>query len=606
MLLAAFASAAAQEESCRPQWPNYNNGLDGQRYSTLTQLTPRNISKLRSVCEIILGEVSSFQSGILVIGETLYVTTPHLTVALDALSCRARWRHVYRPTSPEIHPTNRGAAYADGRIYRGTGDGHVLALDARNGRELWRVAAGDSHRGEFFSAAPIVWKDWLYIGTSGGDYGASSRMMALDRITGKEVWRFNLVPTDGEPGADTWSYPEGKTRIGAATWSSYSLDESTSEIFVSTGNPGPALAPDERRGADLYTDAVVVLDARTGKLQWYYQAVPNDGLDYDIGAAAVLYRDAHHRRRLAVAGKDGFLSLVDRESRALVARVAVTTIVNSGVHATVEGIRVCPSVTGAVLWNGPAFDPKRHALYVGSVDQCGMVYAHAGDPKSDAARAFGTMALPPPAGDRASGWVVAVDANDGKVLWKFHADAPVVSAITPTAGGLIFGGTTDGDLFALDAADGRELYRTNTGGMMGGGIVTYALHGRQYLAYTSGGIMRGSFMRHVGQPKVVIAAVGATAPVVRIALPAPRAASGSAETAASRPLRRYAELCALCHGAAGQGIDGPALKGAGTQLDAAQIAEVIEHPGMGMPAYFPDVLDHSEVRELARFIVTWK
>ena len=544
-----------------------------------------------------VGEVSSFESGILVIGDTLYVTSPHTTLALDAVTCKVRWRHVYQSTDPEIHPTNRGPAYANGRIFRGTGDGRLLALNARTGAEIWRVAAGDSRRGEFFSASPIFWKNRLYIGTSGGDWTASGRMMAYDCATGREIWRFNLVPKDGEPGAETWSNPAGSPRMGGATWSTYSLDPVHVDLFVATGNPAPALAPDERRGADLYTDAVVVLDADTGKLRWYYQALPNDGLDYDVAAAPVLYRLATGRRAFAVAGKDGFLSLVDRQTHARLAHVPVTTIENPGVHATVDGVRVCPSLFGAVLWNGPAFDPRTRTLFVGAIDDCGMVYSHGGNPQSEGARGFGTAGGFLPGGEAASGWVTAVNADTGRISWKYHADAPIVSALTPTAAGIIFGGTTDGNLFALDSATGEELYRTPVGGMLGGGVVTYALSGQQYVAFIYGGMMRGSFMRHVGKPTIAIATIGAaTTPVVKIAMP----------ESDMGPPQVYAQLCALCHGSTGEGLDAPDLRGVAAHLNSGAIAQIIEHPGIGMPAYYPDVLGEKQVEELAQFIAAWK
>ena len=167
------------------QWQTYNKSYEGQRYSPLRQIDRTNIATLKRVCEVEVGEQGAFQSGLLVIDDTLFMTTPHTTLAVNATTCEVRWRDVHVETAPYLNPGNRGPAYYEGKIFRGTGDGWLVAFDARTGRQLWKVAAGDTKLGEHFSSAPIAWKGKLYIGTSGGDWGAQARVAAYDVDDGR-------------------------------------------------------------------------------------------------------------------------------------------------------------------------------------------------------------------------------------------------------------------------------------------------------------------------------------------------------------------------------------------------------------------------------------
>src|SRR5262245_48379320 len=411
LLLPALAAPAGYGP-----WPTYNNGYDGQRYSPATQITPANVGSLERVCEAQLGDAGSFHAGPIVIDDTLYITTAHTTVALDATNCAIRWRHVYKPEQQEVYAVNRGAAYLDGRLYRGTGDGRVLALDAHTGQELWRVKAGDPTKGEFFSSAPIAWKDLVFIGAAGGDWGIRGYVLALDAKTGAERWRFYTVPMGQEPGADTWARPEHAAHGGAAMWTTYTLDTSTGELFVPSGNPAPDFSPDARPGSNLYTDSLVVLDALTGKLKWYHQFKSNDGLDYDFGAAPALYKSGAGRSLLAAGSKDGNLYALDRSSHAVVFKTPVTTIKNADARPTPQGVDVCPGPLGGVEWNGPAVDPAG-IVYVGSVDFCWTVASASGTPEYKAGELyFGTGQTPLQSpGHEARGWVHAVDGATGKI-----------------------------------------------------------------------------------------------------------------------------------------------------------------------------------------------
>jgi len=594
-LLCALSSAA----QIGP-WPTYNNGYDGQRFSPAKQITPGNVGTLKRACEAHLGDAGTFHSGLLVIGRTLYVTTAHTTVALDAANCTIRWRHVYKPEQQEVYAVNRGAAYLDGRIFRGTTDGRVLAIDAKSGKELWRVKAGDPEKGAFFSSAPIAWKGLVFIGTAGSDWGVRGYVLGLDAKTGAEKWRFNTIPTGDEPGADSWQVPSSTVHGGGGLWTTYTLDTKTGELFVPVANPAPDYRPDERPGANLYTDSLVVLDAMTGKLKWYHQFTSNDGLDYDFGAAPALYTGSDGAKLAAAGSKDGNLYGVDRATHDVRFKTAVTTIENPGIRPTPEGVKACPGPLGGVEWNGPAVDPRSRTIYVGAVDFCFLYKS--GNDTSGAFAYLGTSSVPIGGADSAKGWITAVNGDTGDVLWKYHVGAPVVSGVTPTAGGVVFGGDLNGNLYGLDAKTGAELYKANMGGAVAGGVVTYEVGGKQYLATTSGNISRATF-KSTGTPTIVILTTGLAKDEPKIVAVAEEASSSSP---AEHGKALFGQFCGACHGAQGEGGVGPALKGEAAKKSTPEVTAFIKNPKSPMPKLYPAPLSDKDVSDVATFVETLK
>jgi alcohol dehydrogenase (cytochrome c) len=260
-------------------WSGYNNTYDGQRFAAFNQINTRNVSRLKQVCELKLGEEGPFQTGPVVIGNTMFLTTAHTTVAMNATTCAVYWRHVDSKGQQDPLSVNRGVAYLNGRLFRGMPGTRLAALNAASGKVLWDVKVGDLSLGEFLSSAPIAWNGTVFIGLAGGDWGIRGRIMGFDAATGREIWRFYTIPMGSERGAETWHIPETAERGGGAMWTSYTLDTQSGELFVPVGNPAPDFAPDARPGDNLFTNSIVVLDAKSGALKWWYQATPADGFD---------------------------------------------------------------------------------------------------------------------------------------------------------------------------------------------------------------------------------------------------------------------------------------------------------------------------------------
>ena len=465
-------------------WLMYNKGYRGQRYSRLKSINTANAAKLRPICMLQLGELGTFSTGPVVYDGVLYATTHLGTYAIDATTCKKLWSHQHVAQGPEMNATNKGVAIAGGRVIRGTQDGFLYALDAKTGAPLWVRQVADWSIGEGIGAAPIVWNDVVYVAKAGGDWGIRGRMMAFSVADGALLWSFDLIPTGNETGANTWEKPDSAEHGGGAAWVTYALDRDTGTLFVPVGNPGPDYHKDLRPGANLFTISTVALDARSGKLKWWYQLRPND--DHDWDATVVSLFETGDRKLVATAGKEGILHVVDRDHGKLVFKLPMTTVENHDAPITAEGVRVCP--VAGVQWNGPAYSPLTALLYVNAIDWC-TVFRLGPDPTWVATIPYTGLANGWGTNDPTSqwsGWINAVDPRRGKMAWRIHTPTPMYAALTPTAGNVLFTGDLNGNFLALDARNGNTLYSFDTGGPIAGGIVTYERKGRQYIAVASG------------------------------------------------------------------------------------------------------------------------
>jgi len=467
-------------------WLYQTHDYAGTRYAALDQVNRDNVDRLQPVCAHQLSERSNFQTNPLVYHGVMYLTTVHSTVAIDATTCRPLWKHVWEVMDRDVWLKNRGVAIKDGRVVRATSDGYLVALDAANGHLLWARHVADADRGETFTMAPMIFEDLILIGPAGSENAIRGWVGAFRLQDGQPVWRFNIVPEPGEPGSETWDNPAGIPVGGGAVWTPMSLDTERGLLHVPATNPAPDFPAALRGGDNLYTNAMIALDVRTGKLAWYDQLVPADDHDWDLTQVSPLYRtqvNGEQRDLIATVGKDGILRVIDRDSHERLFETPVTTIENAEAPVTTEGTRACPGVLGGVLWNGPAYNPGTNMLYTPAVDWC-ATFILAEDIRYIEGEDYlgGEVELD----DDWQGWVTAVDASDGTVRWKYRSDRPMVASVTTTAGGLVLTGELNGDFLALDAATGDVLFRFYTGGPIGAGVVSYEIDGKQYIAVMSG------------------------------------------------------------------------------------------------------------------------
>jgi alcohol dehydrogenase (cytochrome c) len=467
-------------------WLYHTHDYSGKRYVDLAQIDSTNASKLRVACVYQVGELSNFQTGPIVYDGTMYITTTRTTVALDAVTCRPRWRHTWEPKLAEVWRNNRGVAVANGRVVRGTSDGYLLALDASDGTLLWARKAADAAVGETFTMAPLIYEDLILIGPAGSENAISGWVGAFRLDDGELVWRFKTVPGAREPGDPSWGNPKDIVLGGGAVWTPFSLDLERGELYVAVTNPAPDFPAALRPGDNLYTNSAVALDVKTGALRWYEQLVPADFHDWDLTQVSPLYRasiEGRARDLMATVGKDGLLRVLDRETHEEWFQTEVTTRENVDAPLTPEGVRACPGAMGGVEWNGPAYNEKTGMLYVAAVDWC-FTFHVAEDVRFVPGKLYlGGYTRREGVG---KGRLTAIDGKDGSIRWRYDSPRPMLAAVTTTAGGLVLTGELTGDFLVLDAASGNELYRFHTGGAIGGGVVSYEVKGKQYMAVMSG------------------------------------------------------------------------------------------------------------------------
>ena len=491
-------------------WPSYNRTLAGDRFSPLAEIDRSNVATMREVCTYTLPEVAALQAGPVVVAGAMYFSTDTMTYAIDAGTCAEKWKKSRHSATPGGGPAvNRGVAYLDGRVYRGTSDTHVLALDANDGHTVWDVQLDIAGPGVQLPMAPIAWRGLVFIGNAGGDRsGVIGHVYALDAATGGVKWKFDVVPATG-PARATWgrgaasAYPIS----GGAFWTSFTLDEKTGVVYVSSGNPAPDFDSAVRDGQNLYANSLIALDAATGRMLAYNQLVTHDFHDWDVDSPSPVVTTRSGRDVIASANKEGLLSVLDRGRLATFAsvsalsttgvpqelrvlyQVSTTTRENVEVPLSRERpTRFCPGILGGAEWNGAAFDPTRNSFFVGANDWCSIVQLqreNAPVPRIGAGY-FGAATQRMDSAPAAKGWLTAYDADNGQVRWKFAAPKPVLAGVTPTGGGLVFTADLGGTVYAFDADDGRVRWQTSAGQSIGGGVVSYVAGGHQRLGVMAG------------------------------------------------------------------------------------------------------------------------
>ena len=573
------------------QWPSYNQRLDGQRFSTLDEITLDNVNALGTLCSVQIDGPTTFNAGLIVVDGIIYTNTGHVTAAIEADTCAIKWLHTYVPEDDEIVPSSRGPAVLNGRVFRGTGDGRLIALDAETGQLLWKNIIATPRLSEFAAAAPLAWQGVVYMGVAGGDRGIRGRVMAFDAISGRELWRFNTIPMGDEFGAETWERPLSAKTGGGGVWGAMTLDVTTAELFIPVGNPWPDIDRSWRPGSNLFTNSIVVLDANTGKLKWWHQATPDDAHDLDLAAAPVLYRDSQIRDVIAFAGKDGFVVSLDRDSHETIFRTPITRIENPTSPATEEGTLICPGFAGGVQWNGPTLDRMNNNLITGVVDLCMVL--HSGPVEyAPPSVSYGGY---PRVYDDPKGSVVALDTETGKEKWHYRAEKPVVAGVTPTAGGITFTGDLAGNLLVLNSENGELVHKVKTQGALAGGVVTYTIEGKQYVAVASGNVSRTAFGA-LGLPSVVIMTLNPDSKPVEESAQI----NNGPDLGKGRAL--YRSICASCHGPDGAMIADHNLSTVAERLSHSSTVDYIKNPVQPMPKLFPSMLSAQDVENVSAYL----
>lgn len=504
------ASATPSPAAASDDWPSYNRTLNSDRYSPLSQIDTKNVDKLKVICTYDVNQFSAFETGLIMVRNALIGTTSSDIFSLDPATCAENWR-TREDIKTTLLPANRGAAYVDGLLVRGTQDGRVMAFDFKTGKRVWATTISDPGRGESVPSAPIVWNDLVLIGNAGGDYkGGKGKMFALEAKTGRIVWQFFLVPKEAGDAvhaplgatpldASTWNNKPGIPISGGGTWTSYTVDTQTGLVYVPAGNPAPDFVAEVREGANLFTNSVVALDARTGDYRRHFQLVPADWHDWDVSNAPAIVQTQGGRRIMSLAPKDGHLYAFDLATNEQLYRVPVTRVENDDTKFSFDkDTHFCPGAVGGGEWNGVAYDPRTNLVLVGEVDWCTTVQMReegflklvpvgvpwAGNATFNPMNLFGVFT---PTDGIWAGWVYGVDADSGVWKWRVKANYPILAAVTPTAGGVAFFGDVGGNFYALDAANGRKLWGQNLGGALAGGVISYTTEsGMQRVAVASG------------------------------------------------------------------------------------------------------------------------
>ncbi len=485
-------------------WLTYSGTYRSWRYSGLKEVTADNVSGLGLEWAYQMSNTLTVESTPLVVDGVMYATEPPSNViALDARTGRQYWK--YRRTLPKrinvcCGQVNRGVAVLGDRVFVGTVDAHLLALDAKTGNVLWDVTVADYAAGHSITGAPLIVKDMVICGIGGGEYGIRGFLDAYDVKTGKKRWRFWTIPEPGQAGSNTWPGATWKTG-GGPTWITGSFDAGQNLLIWGTGNPSPDWNGDARRGDNLFSDSALALDVDTGKLKWYFQFIPHDTHDWDAVQIPVLVDEEWHgqRRKLVYwAHRGGFFYVLDRETGKFLAGTpfakqtwaqgldaAGHPMALPHTEPSPEGTYLWPGVQGATNWYSPSYSPLTKLFYLAYWENR-SVYRKGEQEYTRGNRYIGSVPLIDLDEDPGHGGIRALDPQTGACIWEYKLHTKPWAGVLSTAGQVLFGGSDEGYFFALDARTGKELWRKNLGGMIRANPVTYLVDGRQFITIAAG------------------------------------------------------------------------------------------------------------------------
>ncbi|MFY9558820.1 MAG: PQQ-dependent dehydrogenase, methanol/ethanol family [Terriglobales bacterium] len=486
-------------------WTSYNGDYTGRRYSSLREINAQNVAQLRASWVFHPGNSERLEVTPVVVNGMMYVTSANDAFALDARTGRVVWHH-QRPVSAGLLDDaashhNRGVGVWRNFVYMETDDAHLLCLDVHSGNLVWDITYADKAKHYGATSAPLVVKDEVIVGTSGGDSGVRGFLAAYDALTGSLKWRFWTIPGPGEFGSASWpgdSYLHG----GGTTWMPGTYDAKLNTLYWTTSNAAPDFVGDSRPGDDLYTACVLALNPDTGQLKWYFQFTPHDLYDFDANETPVLVdveEGGATRYLLVQANRNGFLYVLDRVSGKFLRAMPFVQKLNwaTGVDAsgrpllsgripTEKGTSICPGINGATNWFSPSYNPDTGLFYVMALESCNLFFSKP-RPFAPGETFYATGTKLPP-DEHAQKTLVAYSVSEGKPVWRYPQVGRGDSwgGTLTTASGLVFFGDDAGSLEGVEARTGRALWHFYTGQTMHASPMTYMVDGVQYVAVAAG------------------------------------------------------------------------------------------------------------------------
>jgi len=492
------------EKKITNNWVSYNGDYTGRRFSSLTQITPENASHLAAQWVFHPREVSPLEVTPVVVAGVMFVTSGNDVYALDAATGKLLWHHSRALSQGLIDDAavhhNRGVAVLGTRVYMETDNAHLLCLDARSGSLMWDVAYATGNKNYGATSAPLIVKDKVIVGTSGGDDGVRGFLAAFDAQSGKESWRFWTIPGPGEMGSESWpgdAYLHG----GGTTWMPGTYDPELNTLYWGTGNPSPDYDGSVRPGDDLYTSCLLALDPDNGKLKWFFQFSPHDLYDYDAVQTPVLVDAMFHgkpQKLVVTANRNGFLYILDRSNgKFLFAQQfalaqnwakgidASGRPVSAGLTPSEDGVAVCPANGGATNWYSPSYNPETHMFYFRSYEACALFKSRT-EPFQESRTYYSTgMRIIPGSG---KSYINAFDLSTLEFAWRnpqignFKGWGGVMS----TASGLLAYGDDAQNFVLLDGQTGKAVWHFNVGDLIHASPMSYSVRGKQYFAVAAG------------------------------------------------------------------------------------------------------------------------
>ena len=605
-------------------WISYRRTYDVTGFSPLTQINRDTVGQLRTVWAYTMRDSSRWVATPIVANGFMYVAEGSgRVVAFDVVTGEVVWTHLRTYpddiSASEAYPRHRGVSIYEDVIYWGTADSYLVALDARTGRKRWEVKTGDYTTGEGHAHPPLIAEGKVFIGASGGDFAARGKFQAFDAANGALLWTLYTVPRRGEPGYETWTENGTWPPLGGAAWNTVSYDPDLRLVYFSTGQPTPWTTASRGRGDSLYTNSVIAADAETGEIRWHFQLVPADEWDRSAYESMLvdLEIDGVMRKALIQTGKIGWGVVLDRATGEFL-HAFRTAYDNTITGWTDQGrpiydpktvpipedvdsgkvFEICPHIHGARNLQAPSYSPITGFYYLGVNNSCmnAQVVTPEFLPYRGLTGVTYTASLAP--GYDYVGELVAFDPAKGTRAWVYRPEsgAPMTASALATAGGLVFGGTADRQLFALSSDTGELLWQTRLNGDISGAPVTFEVDGKQYVAVGAGGRVAPTTTlgRLVGvdvpqgSGVMWVFALPDDAPreaprPIRLDLPTRSALDGVfTQAQAAQGERLFDQECASCHDAANYIGANFAAKWSGGTL-----SDVYQDISLGMPPADP-------------------